>query len=72
MGKSFKRIMGISLVDYINTMKTEKAKEMMDREPGMRIADIALALGFHNIYYFSKVFRKIEGISPTEYARKRD
>ena len=72
MSKSFKRIMGISLVDYINTMKTEKAKEMMDREPGMRIADIALALGFHNIYYFSKVFRKIEGISPTEYARKRD
>ena len=70
MSKSFKRIMGISLVDYINSMKVEKAKEMMQEGKGDRIADIALSLGFTNIYYFSKVFRKVEGIPPTEYIRK--
>ena len=70
MSKSFKRIMGISLVDYINSTKVEKAKEMMQEGKGDRIADIALSLGFTNIYYFSKVFRKVEGIPPTEYIRK--
>lgn len=70
MSKSFKRIMGISLVDYINTMKIERAKEMMGEGRDDRIADIALALGFSNIYYFSKVFRKVEGVPPTEYIKK--
>ena len=69
MSKSFKRIMGISLVDYISKMKVEKAKEMMQEGREDRIADIALALGFNNIYYFSKVFRKIEGIPPSEYGK---
>ena len=70
MSKSFKRIMGMSLVDYINTMKIERAKELMGEGQESRIADIALSLGFHNIYYFSKVFRKVEGIPPTEYMKK--
>ena len=70
MSKSFKRIMGMSLVDYINTMKIERAKEMMGEGQESRIADIALSLGFHNIYDFSKVFRKVEGIPPTEDMKK--
>ena len=70
MSKSFKRVMGISLVDYINTMKVEKAKEMMQEGKNDRIADIAMSLGFNNIYYFSKVFRKIEGCPPSEYLKK--
>ena len=69
MSKSFKRIMGMSLVDYINQQKVIKAKEMMGSGE-TRIADIALSLGFTNIYYFSKVFRKVEGIPPTEYLRR--
>ena len=67
MSKIFKRVMGMSLVDYISSVKVAKAKEMMERSPEMRVSDIALALGFHNIYYFSKVFRKIEGVPPTEW-----
>ena len=72
MSKSFKRIMGISLVDYINSMKIEKSKEMMETDPSLRIADIALSLGFSNIYYFSKVFRKMEGVPPTEYLKRKE
>ncbi len=70
MSKVFKRTMGISLIDYINKMKVEKAKDLMASSRTERIADIALALGFANIYYFSKVFRKVEGISPSEYMKK--
>ena len=70
MSKSFKRIMGISLVDYINSMKIERAKEIMDQNHDARIADIAIALGFSNVYCFSKVFRKVEGVPPTEYLKR--
>lgn len=51
-------------------MKIEKAKEMMQEGKDDRIADIAMSLGFNNIYYFSKVFRKIEGCPPSEYLKK--
>ena len=67
----FKKTTGISVVDYVNQAKIDKAKEMMAN--GMRRVDeMAAALGFENIYYFSKVFKKFTGLPPTEYARKFD
>ena len=69
MSKSFNRVMGMSLVDYINQKKVDKAKEIMAENENCSIADIAISLGFSNIYYFSKVFRKVEGIPPTEYIK---
>lgn len=67
----FKKTTGISVVDYVNQAKIEKAKEMIAN--GMRRVDeMASALGFENIYYFSKVFKKFTGLPPTEYARKFD
>ena len=38
----------------------------------LRIGEIAEKLGFEDIDYFSKVFRKTTGISPREYRRKND
>lgn len=70
MSKSFKKVMGKSLVDYINTMKVDKAKEIIKTSGYTRINEIALSLGFDNIYYFSKVFRKITGQSPSEYIKE--
>ncbi len=72
MSKSFNRVMGMSLVDYINQKKVDKAKEIMAENENCSIADIAISLGFSNIYYFSKVFRKVEGIPPTEYIKNLD
>ena len=70
MSKSFKKVMGKSLVDYINTMKVDKAKEIIKTSAYTRINEIALSLGFDNIYYFSKVFRKVTGQSPSEYIKE--
>ena len=70
MSKSFKKVMGKSLVDYINTMKVDKAKEIIKASGYTRINEIALSLGFDNIYYFSKVFRKVTGQSPSEYIKE--
>jgi len=68
LSKSFKKIMEMSLVDYINQAKCEKAKELM-KKGSSRVNEIAIELGFENIYYFSKVFKKVTGLSPTEYQK---
>ena len=73
MSKSFKRVMGMSLVDYVNSMKVERAKEMMTQGGGsVRVNEIALALGFENIYYFSKVFKRVTGQSPSEWQKRQE
>ena len=73
MSKSFKRVMGMSLVDYVNSMKVERAKEMMAQGGGsVRVNEIALALGFENIYYFSKVFKRVTGQSPSEWQKRQE
>ncbi len=65
----FKRIVGMSVVDYINECKVEEAKRLMHGGMG-RINEIALTLGFENIYYFSKVFKKVVGMPPTQFLRQ--
>ena len=68
MSQFFKKNMGISLVDYINQMKVQKAKELI-KQGSDKINEIATILGYDNIYYFSKVFKKITGITPSEYIK---
>jgi signal transduction histidine kinase/ligand-binding sensor domain-containing protein/DNA-binding response OmpR family regulator len=57
---------GLSPVEFIRTVKLEKAKELLEKS-GMTIMEIAYATGFANPNYFSKVFRTKYNITPTEY-----
>ena len=55
-------------VEYINQQRIELACEYM-RDPTMRVYEIALRVGFRDEKYFSKVFKRIVGVSPSEYRR---
>ncbi len=68
VGKMFKKEMGVNITDYINTLRINKAKNMI-ASTHYKIVDIALMVGFENMSYFSSVFKKYEGISPAEYKR---
>ena len=59
-----------SFVEYITQEKIQAAKEMMQSDDA-KIYQISQRLGFENAFYFSKVFKKIEGCSPREYLQKR-
>ena len=52
--------------EYINVCKIEKAKQLL-KEENSKIYEVADALSFGSEFYFSKVFKKMEGISPSEY-----
>ena len=67
--RSFRDAFGISPVKYITMARVTQAQERL-RYSNERLTDIAEALGFSSLYYFSVVFKKEVGTSPSEY-RKR-
>lgn len=67
--KLFKMEVGINFIDYMTERKIMRAKTLM-RETDEPINNIAFELGFNEANYFSKVFKKISGISPSEYRRQ--
>ena len=62
--------MGISLFAYINTLKIQQACEIMQNEK-CTLTEIATRCGFNTSSYFCKIFKKIIGISPSEYRKQR-
>ncbi|RRK33593.1 response regulator [Schaedlerella arabinosiphila] len=64
----FKKEMGVNFIEYVNQKKVDLAKQMLDE--GKLVYEVSDVLGFENCTYFSKVFKKYEGISPDGYKRK--
>lgn len=69
--KLFKNEVGINFIDYMTERKILRSKELIagTTEP---INNIAFELGFNEANYFSKVFKKITGISPSEFRRQKE
>ena len=64
----YREFYGTSPVNDLIQYRIEQAKRLM-LYGNMRLNDIAEAVGFSSIYYFSKCFRKTVGVSPTVYKR---
>lgn len=60
---------GHSPIDYFIQLKIQRACRLIDNS-GWSIADVSREMGFDDQFYFSRVFRKVMGMSPNEY-RKR-
>jgi two-component system, response regulator YesN len=65
----FKEKMNISITKYINNIRIQKAKELID-VTNKSITDICMWVGFNDLGYFGRVFKNIIGISPKEYRDK--
>lgn len=68
LGKLFKNSTGLTFNSYLDKVRIEKAKELMDQ--GRKIHQAASEVGFSDVDYFREKFKKIEGISPSDYRRK--
>ena len=66
----FKKSTETGFAEYVYTKKIDKAKEML-LSGDMKIYEVADALGFESAYYFSKVFKKVDGHSPREYIQSK-
>jgi two-component system response regulator YesN len=63
---TFSKQCEISLIEYINKVKVEKAIKMIKERP-YKIYEISNELGFDNSYYFSRVFKKQTGKTLSAY-----
>ncbi len=66
----FKKNTDVGFSEFVSTRKIEKAKELLLKED-MKVYEVSDALGFESAYYFSKVFKKVEGMSPREYVNSK-
>lgn len=65
--KIFREQMGCGVMDYFSRLKIDKAKELI-REENFTFTEISEKLGFNTSQYFTTVFKRISGMTPTEYA----
>lgn len=65
----FKQLTNESFSDYVNKVRTKKAKELLESS-GLRVFEVAFAVGFKDPHYFSQCFKTMYGLSPTEYQKK--
>ncbi|MDR6879932.1 AraC family transcriptional regulator [Bacillus sp. 3255] len=61
----FKEVMGISLEQYIIQTRIERAEHLL-RHNGMNASEVAEALGYKDLSFFSRQFKKIRGKNPSE------
>ena len=64
----FREQTGYGAIEYFCQMRISAAKRYI-RENRMNLTDTAAALGYTSIYYFSKQFKKITGMSPSQYQK---
>lgn len=65
----FRKEVGRSIVDYVLDRRIDEAKRLLI-EGTLPLARIAETVGFNDYNYFSRVFKKRSGYSPTEYRRR--
>lgn len=62
----FKESFGVSPLEHVLTLRIEQAKKLM-ADPQVSVTDICYASGFNNLNHFTKVFKRMEGITPSQY-----
>lgn len=70
MRNYFKEKTGQNLTDYLNEYRINKAKEMLETSVE-KIQDIAARVGYQNANSFTRMFRRLTGVTPGEYRRDK-
>ncbi|AIQ51518.1 helix-turn-helix domain-containing protein [Paenibacillus sp. FSL R7-0331] len=68
LSQLFKKETGLAVSDYIQQERIEEAKRLMAL-PGLSLSDIAARLHFNDQSYFTKVFKKLTGLTPRQFRK---
>lgn len=67
----FSQNMGQTFIEYLTSLRMNKAKELL-RCTGMRSSEIAGEIGYKDAHYFSYLFKKTQGMTPSDYRKVRE
>ncbi len=65
----FKQLTGMTFSNYVNYLRIKKAETLL-RNTNMTITEIAISIGYNDVAYFSRIFKKQKNISPSEYRNR--
>lgn len=68
--RAFLQQFGVSPHTYLQTYRINEACSLL-RDPAYSVAEVAGSVGFNDPLYFSRVFKSIKGVTPSEYQKKR-
>ena len=68
LSKLIKESLQINYITYLTSVRINKAKSLLEKGD-LNISEIAYKVGYSEPKYFSNVFKKLEGVTPTEYKR---
>ncbi|MBN2795713.1 MAG: response regulator [Clostridia bacterium] len=71
LSRMFKKEIGKNFTDYINEFRMNKAKQYLN-ESNFKAYEVAEMVGVPDPHYFSKLFKKYTGVSPTEYRKNNN
>ncbi|MEH6578978.1 MAG: AraC family transcriptional regulator [Amphritea sp.] len=66
--KKYKEFTGTTPINHFIQLKIERACHLLDIS-SRTIAEVAFMVGYEDAYYFSRIFKKVMGISPTQYRK---
>jgi two-component system response regulator YesN len=69
LSRMFSQEKGESFVDYLTRLRVSKAKELL--RGGQNVKETAAEVGYADANYFSRLFKKWEGLSPGDYAQEK-
>jgi len=70
LSRLLKSEVGISFVEYLTRCRVQQAMQLMG-DSTIRMQEVAQRVGYSNQHYFSTIFKKVTGISPGEYRKRR-
>ncbi len=71
LSEMFKRQLGINYIDFVTTERMEKAKLLLASTEA-KIGEIAKSVGYEDIKYFTKLFKRHASLTPTEYRNQSE
>ncbi len=68
--RSFKETFGLSPMEFVIRERINLAKRLL-MNPATTVSDVCYQAGFNNLHYFSRLFKMLEGMTPTAYRQLR-
>lgn len=62
----FSKVLGTTFINYVQSVRNQKAKELLSGTT-MKVYEVAYSIGYDDEKYFSQVFRKAEGLTPSQF-----
>ena len=69
--RQFQAVMGVPAIDFVIARRIDHAKEMLGTT-ALPIKNVAEQLGYRDVFFFTRQFRKVTGVTPAAYRRSRE